>query len=203
MTIYSDFPGRRAAQLVGDVVTAALVVLSIWIGVVVHDTVVLLAQVGKAMEDAGNGFTGTMTDAGDTLGGVPLIGDGIRAPFDAASDAGSTLAQAGADQQAAVGALATALGVAVSLGPIVLVLLIWAVTRLRFVRAATELRALSRLPEGAEVLALRALTTARARSLRGIGEAPVLAWRERRPAAIAALAALELRDGGLRPDVAR
>jgi hypothetical protein len=150
------------------------------------------------MQDAGEGFSGTMTDAGNTLGGVPLIGGGIRAPFDAASDAGATLAQAGAAQQDAVGALATTLGVAIAGAPILIVLLVWALTRLRYILRATELRAVSRLPEGSDLLALRALTNARARALRGLGDASLRGWRERQPEAIAVLAALELRGGGLR-----
>jgi hypothetical protein len=198
MTLYSDFPGRRAAQIVGDAVSLFLILVAIWIGVLVHDTISVLAGVGRSMQDAGEGFQGTMTDAGDTLGGVPLIGGGIRAPFDAASDAGSSLARAGAAQQQAVEGLATAVGIAVAVGPILVVLLVWALTRLRFVRAATELRAVSRLPEGTEILALRALVTAPAGSLRRLGSAPVEGWREGRPEAITALAGLELRNGGLR-----
>jgi hypothetical protein len=197
MTVYSDFPGRRVAQIVGDLVTVLLVVLAIWLGVLVHDTILVLADVGKTLEDAGNGFSGTMSDAGDTLGGVPLIGDGIRAPFDGASVAGETLAQAGVAQQQAVATAGTVLGVAVALSPILLVLLVWGFTRLRFILRATELRAITRLPDGAELLALRSLTTARASSLRAI-EDPLQGWRERRPAAISALATLELREGGLR-----
>ena len=45
--------------------------------------IILLDQVGKNLKGAGDGFQKTMADAGDTLGGVPLIGGGIRAPFDA------------------------------------------------------------------------------------------------------------------------
>ena len=197
MTVYSDFPGRRAAQIVGDLVTVALIVLAIWIGMLVHDTILVLADVGRTLEDAGNGFSGTMSDAGDTLGGVPLIGNGIRAPFDGASDAGQTLADAGVAQQQAVTTAATVLGVAVALSPILLILVVWAFTRLRFILRATELRAITRLPEGHELLALRTLTTSRARPLRAI-DAPLQGWRERQTSAISALAALELREGGLR-----
>ncbi len=197
MTVYSDFPGRRVAQIIGDLVTVAFIVIFVWFGVVIRDAVLVLAEVGRAIQDAGDGFSGTMTDAGDTLGGVPLIGGGIRGPFDAASEAGSTLAQAGAAQQEAVGAIATTLGIAVAAAPILVVLFVWALTRLRFVIRATELRAVSRLPEGPDLLALRALTTARARSLRALGGQPVQAWREGQATAITALASLELRDGGL------
>lgn len=198
MTVYSDFPGRRVAQITGDVVTAALIVLAVWIGVIVRDAILVLADVGRTLQDAGEGFSGTMTDAGDRLGGVPLIGGGIRVPFDGASDAGVTLAAAGVAQQDAVATVGTVLGVAVALGPIILVLLVWVLTRLRFVLRATELRAISRLAEGADLLALRALTTARAGSLRVLGDSSVQGWRDRQGSAIAALSALGLREGGLR-----
>lgn len=198
MTVYSDFPGRRVAQIIGDLVAVALIVIFVSLGVVIRDAVLVLADVGRTIQDAGEGFSGTMTDAGDTLGGVPLIGGGIRGPFDAASDAGSTLARAGMAQQEAVGAIATTLGIAVAAAPILIVLLAWALTRLRFVIRATELRAVSRLPEGSDLLALRALTSARARDLRSLGDAAVQGWRDRQPSAINSLAALELREGGLR-----
>ena len=198
MTVYSDFSGRRTAQVIGDVVTALLVAISIVVGVLVHDAIVVLGDVGRSLEEAGNGFSGTMTDAGDVLGDVPLIGGGIRGPFDAAAGAGDTLAGAGAAQAAAVDTFATILGVVVAVLPILVILLIWAFTRLRFMIAATELRALSRLSDGTEVLALRALTTAPARELSRIATGPVAGWRERRPDVLAALAAVELRSGGLR-----
>jgi hypothetical protein len=75
---------------------------------------------------------------------------------------------------------------------------IWLRRRLRWARRATEARNLSRLEDGPDILALRALMNADYREIRGIDREPVDAWRRGDKQVMRALAQLELREAGVR-----
>jgi hypothetical protein len=198
MKLYSDYPARRTAQITADLIAFGFIALFIWIGTLVYAAIAVLAAFGRTIEDAGNGFEETMADAGETLGGVPLIGGGIRQPFDAASGAGTLLAEAGQAQQDLVMTAALIIAIVVALIPILLVVLIWLRRRLRWARRATEARNLSRLEDGPDILALRALMNADYRDIRGIDREPVDAWRRGDKKVMRELAQLELREAGVR-----
>ena len=74
MKLYSDYPARRTAQIIADVIAFGFIALFVWIGTLVYAAIAVLAVFGRSIEDAGNGFEETMADAGETLGGVPFIG---------------------------------------------------------------------------------------------------------------------------------
>jgi hypothetical protein len=198
MKLYSDFAGRRAAQIFADVVGVGLIALVIWGAVLIHAAIAVLDQVGKSMKGAGDGFQKTMSDAGDALGGVPLIGGGIRAPFDAASGAGGLLSQAGQAQQDLVDTAALVIAIAAAVVPILVILFLWLRPRLRFARRATRAHRISQLADGVQLLALRALVDGDARELHTVAERPVEAWRHGEVGVVRALAALELREAGVR-----
>jgi hypothetical protein len=198
MKLYSDFPGRRTAQIVADIIGIGLIALIIWGAVLIHAAIDVLAQVGKSLQDAGDGFQKTMTDAGNTLGGVPLIGGGIREPFDAASGAGGLLAQAGQAQQNLVETAALVIAIASAVLPILIVLFFWLRPRLRFARRATSAYRVAQLNDGVQLLALRALVSGDAKELHRVAERPVEAWRHGEVTVVRALAGLELREAGIR-----
>lgn len=198
MKVYSDYAARRTSQIIGDVVAIALTAGFVFAGVLVYSAIAVLAAFGKTIEDAGDGFEQTMADAGDTLGGVPLIGSGIRAPFDAASGAGTLLAQAGQAQQDLVMTAALTIGIIVAAIPILLVLWVWLRRRLKWARRATEARDLAKLQDGQDLLALRALINADFRELHEIDPEPLQAWRRGESRAVKQLANLELREAGVR-----
>ena len=198
MKLYSDFAARRTLQILADLIAVGVIALAIWAGVAVHAAIIVLADVGKNLEDAGSGLRKTMSDAGNTLGGVPLIGGGIRRPFDAASDAAQQLAQAGRTQQDIVETSALVIAIAAAVIPTLAVLYVWLRPRVRFARRATSAWRVARLPEGSDVLALRALLSANARELHDIDPSPVGSWRRGDVAVVRALAQLELREAGVR-----
>lgn len=198
MTFYSDFAGRRAWQIVADVVAIALIATFTGLGVAVHGLVLKLQDFGVQMQDAGTSFESTMNEIGDRLGQVPLIGGGISSPFDEASSAGTTLRDAGRAQQEAVQQLSTSAGLVVALVPVAVIVLVWLIPRIRFCRRARWARAALAWPGGDDLLALRALSS---RALPEIARAhPDAAegWRSREPDVIVALADLELRTRGVR-----
>ncbi|AZZ53315.1 hypothetical protein [Rathayibacter festucae] len=199
MQIYADLPAVRARQIAADALALAVAVIAIAAGIAVGSLIAGLAEIGRRLESAGSGFGSTMSDAGSTLGGIPLLGDAVRAPFDEASGAGAVLAAAGRDQQQLASALAIVAGLAIGGLPLLLLAVVWLRPRLRFARRTAELRALGATPGGAELLALRALTEATPREILSAHPQAVPAWRAGDPSATAALSALTLRRAGLRP----
>lgn len=199
MKLYSDFAAQRARQMTADVVALALIAISIATGIVVFSTVNQLAQFGVQMQNAGTDFRTSMTDVGTRLGGVPFIGEGISAPFSTASSAGDALAAAGQTQQDLVLQAAIALGVGVAALPILIVLLVWLIPRLRFISRATRTRALMRSSPTYDLLALRALTNQKVGAITKVAPDAVTAWRRGDTEVINRLAGLELRSVGIRP----
>ena len=201
MKLYSDFAPRRARQIVADLVALGLIAAWVWLGVTVYTLIENLATFGVQMQSAGAGFRETMTEVGDTLGGIPLIGGGIRVPFDGASDAGGALEAAGQSQQVAVNQLATVLGIGIAALPILTILLLWLLPRLRFARRASRAQRLVKGGAGVDLLALRALATQSIPALEAVDADAMAAWRRGDDAVMRKLAALELRSAGVRaPD---
>ena len=198
MKPYSDYGPRLTRQILCDL-TAVLVIAG-WVrlGNWVYTQVEKLTEFGVRMEESGAGFRETMTDVADTMEGVPFIGAGIRAPFDAASRAGAELEAAGQAQQEAFTTLALALGVGVAALPIAAVLVVWLVPRLRFAIRAHATQRLARSGAGVDLFALRALLKQRPAALLAAHPDPAQAWRRRDPEGLAALAGLELKANGVR-----
>ncbi len=198
MSLYSDFAPRRVRQIAADILAAVVLIASIAAAAAVHGLISAFGKVWGRLEGVGSGFQQTMSDIGDDLRGVPLIGDGIRAPFEAASGAGGSLAEAGRAGKALIESIAVAAGLGVAAVPIALLLVAWLLPRMRFVRRAADTRALLALPDGEALLALRALQSASAAELTGVSPAPVHGWQERDPAVVRGLAALTGRRAGIR-----
>jgi hypothetical protein len=198
MKLYSDFAAQRSRQIVVDLLAVAFIAAWIWLGALVYSLVIGLTDFGVQMEKAGAGFRDTMTDVGDNLGGVPLIGSGIRGPFDSASSAGATLEAAGASQQVAVQNLATGLGLGIAVLPVLAILVVWLVPRIRFARRASHAKGLVSAGVGLDLLALRALSNQRLPVLASIDADPAGAWRRGDASVMRSLAALELKSSGVR-----
>lgn len=198
MKLYSDYPGHRSRQIIVDVLAVAAIAAWAWLGYTVYTLVMNLADFGVQMEEAGAGFKSTMVDISDNLSGIWVIGEGIKAPFDAASDAGGTLEQAGQAQQVAVQQLATGLGVGIAVLPILTILVFWLIPRIRFVRRAGTAKAMLKQGASIDLLALRALANQRVSALSAIDPDVAGAWRRSDPEVLRTLANLELRSSGVR-----
>lgn len=198
MRLYSDFGPRRTRQIVADLIALGLIAAWVWLGVTVYSIISSLAVYGVQMEDAGAGFRETMTQVGESLGAVPLIGGGIRVPFDGASQAGGALEAAGQSQQEAINQLATVLGIGIAALPILMILLLWLLPRLRFVRRAGRAQKLIAGGAGIDLLALRALANQDMTTLAAVDSDAMAAWRRGDDQVMRKLAALELKESGIR-----
>lgn len=198
MKLYSDFTPRRTRQILADLLALAAIAAWVWLGIVVYQLVENLSVFGRQMEDAGTGFKETMTEVGNTLGGVPVIGSGIRVPFDGASGAGAALESAGQSQQVAVSQLATGLGIGIAALPILTILALWLIPRVRFARRAGRAQAIVNTGAGIDLLALRALASQKISALTKVDAEPMAAWRRGDELVMRQLAQLELRSSGVR-----
>jgi hypothetical protein len=197
--IYADRLPTAVRQLLTDVFVAIWVYAWIRAGFWIHDLVLKLGVPGRKLEGAGTGIADNLADAGGKVGRVPIVGDDLTAPFQQAAEAARSLADAGRDQQAIIGRLALAMAVLLVAVPLSLVLFGWLPLRLRWMRRAAVARAVRNQPAGRDLLALRALATRPLNQLAKLGPDIAQSWRDGDPAAVDALAALELKDLGLRP----
>ena len=203
MKIYADGPGRRARQMIGDLLLVLWVLLWLKLAEVVSDATLALAAPGRQIEDAGSGLAGQLRDAGAGVGGIPLVGDDVRTPFDGAGDAADRIAAAGTAQVDAVETLAFWLHVIVAAIPILVVMAVYLPLRLRFAREASAGQRFVDADEDLDLFALRAMAHQPLHRLARISDDPAGAWREKDAEVVRALAVLELRDAGLRPVPAR
>ena len=197
MKLYADAPGHQARQVLGDLLLVLWIALWVRLSQVVRDATLALAAPGEQIEEAGTGLAGKLRDAGGTVGGLPLVGDQARAPFDGAGDAADRIAAAGAAQVEAVQTLAFWLSLAVGAIPILVVVAFYVPLRWRFIRTASAGRRFVDSGADLDLFALRAMSNQPLHRLARISDDPVRAWRDGDPDVVRALAALELRDTGL------
>jgi hypothetical protein len=198
MQLYAQQRVVRSRQLAADLGVFAWTVLWVLVARTVHAAVLVLAEPGRAVQDLGESVAGTMTDAAGVAEDVPVVGDELSAPFDALADAGGAVGGAGLAAQDAVGTLATVLAVVLVVLPVGWLLLRWLPWRLAWAREAGAARRLLAGTPDLELLAARALATAPLPRLAALPPGTGAAWRAGDPAAVRALAALELGRLGLR-----
>lgn len=201
MKLYAETPARRTRQITTDLLSVLWIVLWVRLAGVVHHATLALAVPGRRLQHAGGGLSARLHDAAAAVASLPFVGDSVRKPFDGAGHAATQLARAGAVQAAAVTHLAWWLAVVVGALPVLLVLVAYLPSRIRFVlRASAVQRLLARSPGDVEdLLALRSLAHQPLRRLTRVADDPAAAWRGGDPETLRALAALELRDAGLDP----
>ena len=198
MPLYAQRPALRARQGAADLGMLAWIVLWVLVARTVHRAVLVLAEPGRAVEDLGTSVAGNMDSAAEAAGDVPLVGDELAAPFRALSDASGTVRGAGVAAQDAVATLALVLAVVLVVLPVGWLLLRWLPWRLGYVREARAARRLLAGTPELEILAARAMTTAPLPRLAALPAGTGAAWRSGDPAAVRALAGLELARLGLR-----
>ncbi|MDQ2758422.1 MAG: hypothetical protein M3Y71_18020 [Actinomycetota bacterium] len=199
MKLYSDLPGRRAAQVTSDASTLVWVTVWVVVGRRVHDDVQQLQGTADQLTGAGTSFGGNMSGAAEQLAKVPLLGEQVRRPFDGAAGSAEQLAQAGRDMHSTVGRMALVLGVTAALVPILLVVGTWLALRVRFVRRANAAQRFVDTDADLDLFALRAMARQPMHKLAAVCDDPAGAWRTGDVEVVRRLALLELRSSGLRP----
>jgi len=199
MKLYSDIPARRTRQIIGDVWLVVWSILWIWIAVHLHGLIMNLATPGQAISDGATSLAGSIDSAGQSVSGLPVVGDSLAAPFSGMGDAARAMASAGAAEADAVSKLAMFLSIALAFLAIASYAIFWVPWRVNFIRKATAARELAHASDDLDLFALRALARQPLTVLVRIDPDPAAAWRRGDTRVTRALAELELRSEGLRP----
>lgn len=197
--MYADRLPTAVRQLLTDLLVVFWVYAWIRAGMWINDMVEKLGVPGQKLQEAGAGIAGNFSEIGGKVGRVPLVGDDLTAPFNKAADAANSLAEAGRQQQEVVDNLALTMALLIIAVPLALVLLGWLPLRLRWMRRAAVASRVRDEPAGQDLLALRALASRPLNELTKLGPDIAQSWRNGDAEAVRALAALELRDLGLKP----
>lgn len=195
MKLYAEVASVRTRQILEDLATVLWIVVWILIGTWITTLVNRLQAPGRTLEESGSGFARNLHSIGERVVEVPVIGGELRAPFDAAARAGTTLASAGRMHQDVVHTLALWLGVLLAVIPIGYVLLKYVPSRTRWIREATAAAHLRIDAEDLQLFAIRAVATKPLYALRKVCDDPGRALTE---GDYEPLANLELQSLGLR-----
>ncbi|MBT0772544.1 hypothetical protein KIH74_26600 [Kineosporia sp. J2-2] len=195
---YAATPGRAIAQVLADISVLVWVVAWYYVARAVHTAISAIADVGADVESGAHGISSNLGGAGDSAGDIPLAGDALSKPLRSAADAAQNIANAGHGLDERATTLAVLLALAVSVPPVLAVVVPWLLLRVRFARRAGATAALARTEGGADLLALRALASRPMPRLLNISDDPLEGWRSGDPEVVRRLAALELRASGLK-----
>jgi hypothetical protein len=199
MKYYADAPQRRQWQIVSDVLALVWIVLCVSAGWNVNHGIQQVRPAADELAAAGGSIRVNMAGAASSAGSIPFAGDALRAPFDAISAAGQTLADAGTSLGMTIDEFSRTAGLFVALVPIILIAGPWALVRYRFVRRATNAQQWLTRPGSMEMFALRALVTLPLNRLEPLGPDAVDGFLRRDKPTLRALAALELEAYGVTP----
>nr|NLI51508.1 hypothetical protein [Propionibacterium sp.] len=194
---------RPSWRLFGQV-TADLFVLG-WaagwwlVGRLVDATIRALAAPARQTAQVAADLQRNVGEAANQAAGVPWVGPNLRQPFDSMAATLGDLVVSANGQVAGIEQTATLVGLVTFAIPVLMLVVLWLPARLRFVGRARAARALAAHPNGAELLALRALANRPLRELAPLAPDPMAAWRAGDAAVIGRLADLELAASGVRP----
>jgi hypothetical protein len=195
---YATTPRRLLLQLISDAVVLTWSVIWVTVGVAVHSAIATIAAVGRQVQSGANGLADNLESAGDSVSGVPWIGDDLRDGLVSAGEAALDVAGAGSELNSTASWLAWVLALAVASPPILAIAMPWLALRIRFARRKWTALTLAATPAGEQLLAMRALANRPLRKLTSVSLDPVGAWRREDAVTIRGLAALELRAAGIR-----
>lgn len=199
MKIYADTPALRTRQALGDLACLAWVAGFVLLGRFVTGLVDSLAGPVGNLRSAGVRLGDAMRTAQDGVDDLPLVGDTLKEPFRGAASTGDGIVHSSDSLVAQIHTVATWTGLLVALVPIVLGVGWWAGKRLAFVRTASLTQRFIDADADLDLFALRAIANQPLARLDAVSHDPVGAWRDGDLDVIRSLAALELRDLGLRP----
>ncbi|MGY6496976.1 MAG: hypothetical protein ACXIUP_01995 [Microcella sp.] len=198
--LYSPYPPQRARQLAADAVGIVAAIAVVVITSTVVAAIRAVAELGRQLETAGGSISEGLSTAGERLGGIPLIGDAVTRPFDAAAGAGDSVSDAGLAVVDVVETTAVVAGWIVALSLLALLSLVWVWPRARFVVRRGRAERMIAAGMSTNTFALRALATARLSALGRVHPDPGSVLLAGDESTIRALAELELRRLGVAKD---
>ncbi|OEJ30431.1 hypothetical protein [Streptomyces subrutilus] len=201
MRLYAQTRAHRLRQVLADLIAVVLVAAAVRFALAVHEGIMLLAEPGRKVEDAGGSLASGLGDAGEAASNVPLVGGILKKPLLSAAEASNGFSEAGQSMQDTVSRVADLAAFGLIVASVLFVLALWLPPRVRWIRRSARIRGLVDAPGGADLLALRALTGPVA-DLAAVAVPPgglADAWRRGDEQVIGELSRVALRQAGLRP----
>ena len=164
LKFYSELWPARIREMGADLLTWGWVALWTVIGLRIYEAIAQFSEAGRVMQTGGANIQGAGTQLGDSLQGVPLIGEGVNdLATTAFGAAGEPFIQVGMELESLllfIARLLALLVIGVMLGPWLWRYLPWRAGRLATVRAAHY--AIRRAPRGMSDRALQHALATRA-----------------------------------------
>ena len=195
---YPERPAAVIRRVAGDLLTVAWIYGCIRAAMWMHDLIEMLARPGEQVQRLAGTLAVDLDAVGETIGDIPLVGDRVTEPFTHAAGTAQKIADAGRTQQEWVHQASWAIPVLLLAVPLGMILFLWLPRRIRGARRTAVVAGLRDNAAGLDLLALRALAAQPVTALAAARPDLAQAWRRGDAAAIADLAALELRHSGLR-----
>jgi hypothetical protein len=178
MKLYGETRFFRYRQVATDIGLVVWIVVWVRIGIFMEDLIDSLSGPGETIESAGSGFSSTMADVAERISGLPVVGEALQSPFEAASDAGLRLQDAGQGQQDLVHRIAFWIGFLFAAIPIALVLIRYIPGRLSWIREASAAHRLRIDSSDLQLFAMRAITNRPLHELRRACKDPAAAFAQ-------------------------
>ncbi|HMS61062.1 MAG TPA: hypothetical protein PKD63_02205 [Solirubrobacteraceae bacterium] len=111
MRLYPTLPADRTRTIAGDIIVVALLVLFVWSGMKVHDTVNELTAITAGVRDAGTSVQDGFANVAGAVDAIPLVGGALADSLKTTGGAtGGNVVSAANAGETAVNDTATVLG---------------------------------------------------------------------------------------------
>jgi hypothetical protein len=198
MGIYAKRPARMIGQLLGDGFVLLWTIGWAIVGFFVHRVIEILATPARETAKTAMSLAENFREAAAEAAKVPVAGEQLRRPFDAAAVTLGNLITSANEQVASIERLALLVGWLVFLIPVTIVVAFWLPRRIRFYRQARASQAFLDALADLDLFALRAMAAQPLYVLAQISDDPVKAWLSGDREVINKLAEVELKRNGLR-----
>jgi hypothetical protein len=195
--LYAPWSWKLLRQLLLDLLVLSWCVAWWLVGRATDALFLGMAGIAHGTADTSGQLQRQVDAAAQAAGQVPLAGESLRAPLDAASQSIGRLAGSSGDLATQLEQLALVLGWGGFLLPVLLVVPFWLRHRVRFWLDSAAIAELMASGADDELLAVRSLVNQPMRRLVALAPDPASAWRAGDKDVIAALADLERRRRGL------
>ncbi len=197
MGIYAKRPAKMIGQLVGDGFVVAWTIGWAIVALFVHRMIEVLATPARETAKTAMRLAENFREAAAEAAKVPVAGEQMRRPLDAAAGTLGNLIDSANDQVVSIERLALIVGWLVFLIPVATVVAFWLPRRIRFYRQARASQAFLDSLADLDLFALRAMAAQPLYVLAEISDDPVQAWRSGDREVINKLAEVELKRNGL------
>ena len=197
MGIYAKRPAKMIGQLVGDGFVVAWTIGWAIVALFVHRMIEVLATPARETAKTAMRLAENFREAAAEAAKVPVAGEQMRRPLDAAAGTLGNLIDSANDQVVSIERLALIVGWLVFLIPVATVVAFWLPRRIRFYRQAHASQIFLDSLADLDLFALRAMAAQPLYVLAEISDDPVQAWRSGDREVINKLAEVELKRNGL------